>query len=278
MKLREMLKTRQLFVPCVYDCLSAQAARQAGYLAVLLSGGALSYSIAGVPDMAMLTFDELVCATERVARVGLPVIVDGDDGYGESPAVVYHRVRGLIRAGAQAVTIDDTTGIRGFERYVYSKAYPEKDPFVEPVVSRESWLSKIKAAVYACQDTDCMVIVRTEAYSAMGWEEVLIRCRQARRLGAEMTLICDGLETLEDARTVNQADPGWKMWPDIYSVNGVPNVELSDIRPLGFSLVSFHIFEKAAMYGMLRFGREESPEEGAVEKRIEMIKNSMGEL
>ena len=87
----------------------------------------------------------------------LPIIVDADDGYGESPLNAYRTVLRLAKAGAMAVTIDDSTGIRGWERQFNENEGPHQ------VVSREVFLSKIKAAVQAVKNTDCMVIARTEA-------------------------------------------------------------------------------------------------------------------
>ena len=54
MSLTELLTQKQVLCPCVYDCLSAQAAKDAGFESMLVSGGAASYSWLGLPDMAML--------------------------------------------------------------------------------------------------------------------------------------------------------------------------------------------------------------------------------
>lgn len=251
MSLRDILSREQILVPCIYDCFSAKAAEACGCQAALLSGGGLSYSLLGAPDLAMLTIDDLVSATERIsACVDIPLVVDADDGYGESPAVVYRAVRRLVRAGAQAVTIDDSTGIRGFERYLYAAQHPAAVPYRQKVVSREAWLAKIAAAVEACRGSDCFVIARTEACTPCGFDEMIIRCRRALDLGAEMTLICDGMENEADAQRISTLVPGWKMWPDYYSVNGAPNAGMDRLREMGFNMVTCHIFEKAALYGM----------------------------
>jgi hypothetical protein len=73
-------------------------------------------------------------------------------------------------------------------------------------------------------------------------------------LGAEMTLII-GLKTLEEAEKVAKYDIGWKMWPDVMSKNGEPDVWLHDIEPLGFNLVTMHYLEKGSMYGMLKYSK-----------------------
>jgi len=255
-RIKEMLAREQIFAPCVYDCMSAKAAEMAGFKAMFLSGGAISYSQNGLPDMAFSTADEMIAVVERITNVtDLPLLVDADDGYGESPVVVYHTVKRLIKAGAQGFCIDDNTGFRGFERMEASRQDPSR-PYTHPVISREAWLAKIKAAIEACEGTDMLVIARTECATQEGFDEAIERCVRARELGADMTLICGGLYDIETARYVNKYDKGWKMFPDIFSVNGVPNAELSDLAEEGFNLVTFHIFEKAALYGMMLYGSQ----------------------
>ena len=147
-----------------------------------------------------------------------------------------------------AVTIDDSTGIRGFERQFNEHEGPHQ------VVPREEFLSKIRAALEAVKNTDCMVIARTEALvSPLGMDEAIERCVAARELGAEMTMVI-GLKTLEQGRRVAERDPGWKMWPDVGVTNGKTDVELADIEKLGFALVTMHYTEKGAMFGMLDYG------------------------
>ena len=78
--LKELVSKEQIFAPCVWDCFSMRAAELAGFKAVLLSSAALAYSMLGMPDTGLLTSDELVFATERMAQSSdLPIIVDGDE-------------------------------------------------------------------------------------------------------------------------------------------------------------------------------------------------------
>jgi len=121
-------------------------------------------------------------------------------------------------------------------------------------VSQELWLAKIKAALDACADTDCVVIARTESKLEKGLDDAIERCLKAEELGAEMTYV-HGLRTLEECQKVNAALPGWKMFGDVAVVNGKPFVELDDIAKLGFNLVTMHYLEKGSMYGMMDFGK-----------------------
>lgn len=148
-----------------------------------------------------------------------------------------------------AVMIDDTTGIRGWERQLY------QDSRLYEVIGEESWLAKVKAAMKACEGTDCMLIARTEAKFKYGMDEAIRRCRHAAELGAPMTLAI-GIRGMEDCRTLAAAVPGSKMYPDVKSVKGVPDIELDKIKPMGFDLVTLHFMEKAVEYGLMDYAFE----------------------
>ncbi|MHC1691746.1 MAG: oxaloacetate decarboxylase [Sphaerochaetaceae bacterium] len=254
--LRELVAEKQVFAPCVWDIMSARAAADAGYEATLLSGGALAEWVCGLPDIGLMTADDLVRATEYITTISeLPCCVDADDGYGETPLHAYRLTQRLVDAGAMSLTLDDTTGYRGYNRWGEQLRGGAADgTIIHPTVSRKVWLAKIKASLEACADSDCMLIARTESKLQQGLDEAIERCLLAQELGAEMTLII-GLMNIEEAEKVAKHVKGWKMWPDVGSTNGVPDVELDDIEKLGFNFVTMHILEKAAMWGMIDFGK-----------------------
>lgn len=254
--LKELLAKKQIFAPCIWDCRTARVAELAGFEAALLSGGQLAESICGLPDIGLISADDLVQSTERICDYSpLPIIVDADDGFGETPLNAYRTTQRLARAGAMALTLDDTTGYRGWNRWGAQMVKGYKDGQIDhPVISRHDFLAKTKAALEACAGTDCLLIARTECKLKYGLDEAIERCIRAVELGAEMTLII-GLKTLEEAQKVAKYVPGWKMWPDVMSRNGVPDVNLNDIEPLGFNLVTMHYLEKGAMYGMMEYSK-----------------------
>lgn len=257
---RELLTKEQLFAPCVYDCMTARAADLCGYKAMMLSGGAVAYSMDGLPDMAFATIDEIVWTTERITNISpWPLIVDADDGYGESPVVVYRNMYRLVKAGAMGMTVDDSTGIRGFERMHSKNVRGGHD-----VVPKELWLSKIKASLAACEGSDCVVIARigVNMRTPEGFKEAIDRALRAQDLGAEMIML--GTFNMDIGRRVAENVKGWKMWPDIFSVNGVPNANLDEIAELGYNYVTIHLFEKAALYGMMKYGMENRKNGNAV--------------
>lgn len=259
--LKELVSKEQVFAVCVWDCYSAFAAEKAGFKAILLSSAAFANSHFGLPDFKFITIDDMVDAVKRICDYSpLPLIVDAEDVYSASPMVVYRNVKRLIEAGASAISVDDAHHMTGFQRlwhYREKNHITDKDFFNNldfyKVIPREDFYQKIKAAVAACEGTDCMIIARSEAKMKYGLDEAIERCRRASELGAPMTL-CLGIDNLEESKRVADALPGWKMYPDVVAKNGVPDVELQDVEKLGFNLVTHHCLEKGAMYGMLLFG------------------------
>src|SRR5438552_3772860 len=70
-------------LPGAHDPLAALLARRAGFEALYLSGAAVTATLA-LPDLGILTLDELTFFTRSICRaVDLPLVVDGDTGYGE---------------------------------------------------------------------------------------------------------------------------------------------------------------------------------------------------
>jgi methylisocitrate lyase len=95
-----------LQLPGTHNGQAALQARAAGFEAVYLSGAAMTASM-GLPDLGVITVDEVCFFIRQVARAsGLPLLVDGDTGYGEALNVM-HMVRAFEDSGAGAVHIED---------------------------------------------------------------------------------------------------------------------------------------------------------------------------
>ena len=63
---------------------------------------------------------------------------------------------------------------------------------------------------------------------------------------------------------VSERVPGWKMYPDIATTNGKADVDVKDIVPLGFNLITMHYTEYGAMWGMMYYGMENFKNENTV--------------
>jgi len=105
-RFRELLaRPGILQLPGAHNGIAALQARAAGFESVYLSGAAMTASM-GLPDLGVITVDEVCFFVRQVAHSGLPVLVDGDTGYGEALNVM-HMVRSFEEAGAAAVHIED---------------------------------------------------------------------------------------------------------------------------------------------------------------------------
>jgi methylisocitrate lyase len=95
-----------LQLPGAHNGMAGLQARAAGFEACYLSGAAMTASM-GLPDLGIITIDEVCFFVRQLARAsGLPVLVDGDTGYGEALNVM-HMVRAFEDAGAGAVHLED---------------------------------------------------------------------------------------------------------------------------------------------------------------------------
>ena len=93
-------------MPGAHNGMAALQAKAAGFEALYLSGAAMTASM-GIPDLGMITVDEVCFFVRQITRAaGLPLLVDGDTGYGEALNVM-HMVRSFEDAGAAAVHIED---------------------------------------------------------------------------------------------------------------------------------------------------------------------------
>lgn len=93
-------------LPGAHNGMAALQAKAAGFEGLYLSGAAMSASM-GLPDLGITTIEEVSFFIRQVARAsGLPVLVDGDTGFGEALNVM-HMVRSFEDAGAAAVHIED---------------------------------------------------------------------------------------------------------------------------------------------------------------------------
>lgn len=100
-----------LAFPCSYDGLSSRLIEEAGFPMLFLSGFAVSSSY-GLPDTGYIAMEEMCQKVQETVRVtSLPIMVDGDTGYG-SPMNVRRTVEAFAAAGAAGVMIEDQTWLK----------------------------------------------------------------------------------------------------------------------------------------------------------------------
>lgn len=245
LSLRQLLEREPSLMPCVFDCASARAAELSGFTSLMLSGAELSMSMNGLPDIGLLSLEELVWAVTRITHTSpLPLAVDIQDGFG-GPLQTFNTCKRIAKAGATGVLLEDEAN-PGFAREVV----------LDNLLPVEEYVAKLEAAKEGLAGTDCMLMARTNVPIATpeGLREGIRRCQAFIEAGADMTVIVR-LNSIEDARVVAKEVPGIKLFPDINQNYGKPKLTARDLFPLGYRLVTMHYLMKAAMVGMLESGK-----------------------
>lgn len=179
-----------LQMPGAYNGLSALQARDAGFEALYLSGAAMSASM-GLPDLGIITIDDVCFFIRQMARAAqLPILVDGDTGFGEALNVM-HMVRSFEEAGAGAVQIED--------QLLPKKCGHLNDKKLAPAADMAA---KIAAAVKARRHL--YILARTDALEREGLHGAIDRARRYVDAGAD-AIFAEALRTAEDFRTFADA-------------------------------------------------------------------------
>jgi len=189
LSLRERLaQPRPLLAPGVYDALTALLAQQAGFEALYLSGGAVAYTQLGRSDVGLTTASETANVLARITdRVQLPVIVDGDTGYGNA-LNVQRTVRDFERAGAAMIQLED-------------QDFPKRCGHLagKAVVSTQEMQGKLRAALDARRSANTLILARTDAVAVEGVDAALERAQAYLECGVD-ALFIEALRSQDDMK------------------------------------------------------------------------------
>src|SRR5256712_2549790 len=175
-------------IPGAYDGVSAKLVERAGFPAVYMTGYGTSASRLGLPDLGFAGLAEMADhARNMAAAVEIPLIADADTGYGNALSV-RRTVAAYEAAGVAALHIEDQVAPK---RCGHLSGHQ--------IVPLGEFAGKIRAAVEARRDPDLLIIARTDAISAVGFDEALRRGEAAARAGADVLFI-------EAPRTVEQIE------------------------------------------------------------------------
>ncbi len=234
-KLREKIANGDFMpMPCCFDALSAKMIEQAGFGVTFMSGFAASASRLGQPDLGLMSYAEVVDQARNITdAISIPVIVDGDTGYGNAMNV-RRTVEGFAKAGCAGVLIEDQLAPK---RCGHT---PGKD-----VVSRDEAFDRIKAAVDARQEgTDILIMGRTDANHTHGLDEAIHRGKQYQEIGADIVFI-EAPKTVEEMDTICREVPGCHM-ANIVEGGLTPNLSMEQLQDVGFQFVAYPLTLLAA--------------------------------
>ena len=227
-KLRELISSGLFLpMPCCFDALSGKMIEQAGFNLTFMSGFAASASRIGAPDLGLMSYGEVVDHARNITdATSIPLIADGDTGYGNAMNVI-RTVSGLAKAGCAGVLIEDQLAPK---RCGHT---PGKE-----VVGREEAFDRIKAAVDARENgDDILIMARTDANHTYGLTEALERAQKFHDLGADI-LFVEAPKNEEEMKQICSELPGCKM-ANIVEGGLTPNIPMTELNEMGYQIAAY---------------------------------------
>ncbi|MEE8396218.1 MAG: isocitrate lyase/PEP mutase family protein [bacterium] len=222
-----------LVAPGCYDGITAKLVHRAGFEVAYMTGFGTAASVLGMPDAGLISFSEMATNAGNLAEaIPIPLIADGDNGYGNA-VNVYRTVKAYARAGVAGLHLEDQLS-------------PKKCGHVEGklLISREEMVGKIHAAADARAEKDIVIIARTDARAVSGLDDALGRAQAYHEAGADMIFFeaPEGMEEIElVAKTVKAPQ-----LINLAMTDKTPFVPISQLEALGFKLVILPVLLMAA--------------------------------
>jgi 2-methylisocitrate lyase-like PEP mutase family enzyme len=216
-----------LLMPCCFDALSAKLIQQAGFALTFMSGFTVSATHLALPDTGLVSYGELVSLGRNICEsVAIPVIGDGDTGYGNAMNVK-RTVRGYARAGFAGIMIED-------------QVFPKRCGHIrgKQVLAREEAVQRIRAAVDARDEgADILIMARTDARGPHGFTEALERTLAFHDCGADITFLEAPLSE-EEMREYCRKVPGPKM-ANMLEQGQTPFLSPPRLEEMGFKIAAY---------------------------------------
>jgi 2-methylisocitrate lyase-like PEP mutase family enzyme len=245
-----------VLAPGIYDALTALVAEQAGFEALYLSGASIAYTRLGRSDVGLTTATEVADTLARITeRVALPVIVDGDTGFGNA-LNTQRTVRAFERAGAAMVQLEDQT-------------FPKRCGHLDGkgVIPKAEMCGKLRAALDARHSADTLILARTDALAVEGFDAAMDRAEAYLACGVD-ALFIEALRTPEQMTAACERFAGRiPLLANMVEGGKTPVTAAGDLGRLGFRIVIFpggtaravaHTLQR--YYGSLRQHETTAPE------------------
>tara|TARA_R100000005_G_scaffold88747_1_gene58806 strand:- start:567 stop:1478 length:912 start_codon:yes stop_codon:yes gene_type:complete len=211
-----------LQLPGAHNGMAALQAKAAGFDAVYLSGAAMTASM-GLPDLGIITVDEVAFFIRQIARAsGLPILADGDTGYGEVLNVM-HMIRTFEDAGAGAVQIED--------QHLPKKCGHLND---KRLVDPTEMAMKVAAAAKARRHL--YIVARTDAAASEGIDAAVARARLYLEAGAD-AIFPEALTNAEMFREFAAKMPGVPLLANMTEFGRTPFFTANEFEQMGYRMV-----------------------------------------
>ena len=217
-----------LMAPGAYDAWSARLIEAAGFPVVYMTGYGVSASTLGRPDIGLISFQEMLTAARNIcACTTVPVIADADNGYGSTLNVV-RTVREYENAGVSGIQLED-------------QVMPKRCGHMEgkQVIPKEEMVAKLRAAAYARQDPDTVLIARTDAVAVNGYEDAIDRAIAYRDAGADVIFV-EAMQTHEQVQNA-AARVGAPLMANMVEHGKTPLDTAENLFAMGFRIAIYPV-------------------------------------
>jgi methylisocitrate lyase len=238
-QLRRLIANGCVAMPGAFNAYTARLIARAGFDAAYISGAGLSNATAGLPDIGLLSLEEVVRLCGYIAdAVEIPVLADADTGFGGSSNVA-RTVQEFERIGLAGLHVEDQV----FPKRCGHLSGKEIEPIAEMV-------GKIKAAVRARSDKDFLLVARTDARAVEGFDAAVDRAHEYLAAGADAIFP----EAMQSAAEFKQFAKLVKapLLANITEFGKGPLLSVKELAAMGYRMVifpqtAFRVGSKAAL-------------------------------
>lgn len=223
---RQLLKKGTLVMPGAFNAAVALLIEKIGFEAVYISGAGLANGMAGFPDIGLLTMTEVVQQAGYIASaVNIPAIADADTGYGELPNIE-RTVKTFEKSGVAGIHIED-------------QEFPKRCGHVsgKVVAPEEEMEEKIRAACDARDDSDFLIIARTDSRAVSGIEDAIERAKRYKDAGADV-IFPEALESRREFEVFAKEVKATLM-ANMTDFGKTPYISVKEFEEMGYSIVIF---------------------------------------
>ncbi len=226
-------------MPGVHDALGARLAEAAGFTALMAGGYGATASLLGRPDSSQLSLTELSEMYGRLCdATELPILADADTGFGNATNV------------ARTVRLYEKAGVAGL--FIEDQVFPKRCGHMagKAVVPVADWIAKIKAALDAREDSDLVIMARTDALAVNGIDDAIERAQLAHDAGADLFFV-EAPTTVEEMRRIVSEIAGPCMANNV-ETGLSPLLPAAELQAIGYAAVVFPVSATYAVAHALR--------------------------
>lgn len=225
-RLRRLIAEDTIQIPGAFNALVARAIEKAGFSAIYISGAGLSNAVFGLPDVGLFTLTEAVEHAARIVRATtLPIIVDGDTGFGDAINAA-RTITEMEAAGVSAVHLED-------------QVLPKKCGHLDgkELISAEAMTQKIKAAAAARTDPDFMIIARTDARGVTSFDDAVDRANRYLDAGAD-AIFPEAMKSRDELASFADKVRA-PLLANMTEFGKTPLLNITELRELGYRMVIY---------------------------------------